>query len=76
MVTQWYHRERSLAGIRRKRQQDCDSDAEDPGVPEQPDAGEQSESDDAEYFRQEVGEEPDDGESKGPPPTSPPTGCG
>ncbi|XP_076216847.1 suppressor of SWI4 1 homolog [Aptenodytes patagonicus] len=53
------HRERSLAGIRRKRQQDGDSDAEDPGAPEQQDAAEQSEESDAEYYRQEVGEEPD-----------------
>ncbi|KAM6294096.1 LOW QUALITY PROTEIN: suppressor of SWI4 1 homolog [Aegotheles albertisi] len=52
------HREKSLAGIRRKRQQDGDSDAEDPGAPEQ-DAAEQSEESDAEYYRQEVGEEPD-----------------
>ncbi|XP_049667156.1 suppressor of SWI4 1 homolog isoform X1 [Accipiter gentilis] len=53
------HRERSLAGIRRKRQQDGDSDAEDPGAPEHQDAAEQSEESDAEYYRQEVGEEPD-----------------
>ncbi|NXN70823.1 SSF1 protein, partial [Himantopus himantopus] len=54
------HREKSLAGIRRKRrQQDGDSDAEDPGAPEQQDAAEQSEESDAEYYRQEVGEEPD-----------------
>lgn len=59
----WYHRERSLAGIRRKWQQDGDSDAEDPGAPEHQDAAEQSEESDAEYYRQEVGEEPDKGES-------------
>ncbi|XP_055555991.1 LOW QUALITY PROTEIN: uncharacterized protein LOC102059444 [Falco cherrug] len=53
------HREKSLAGIRRKRQQEGDSDAEDPGAPEQQDAAEQSEESDAEYYRQEVGEEPD-----------------
>ncbi|XP_009883672.1 PREDICTED: uncharacterized protein LOC104286740 [Charadrius vociferus] len=53
------HREKSLAGIRRKRQQDGDSDAEDPGAPEQQDAAEQSEESDAEYYRQELGEEPD-----------------
>ncbi|KAM6037561.1 uncharacterized protein LJ206_000403 [Theristicus caerulescens] len=53
------HREKSLAGIRRKRQQDGDSDAEDPGAPERQDAAEQSEESDAEYYRQEVGEEPD-----------------
>lgn len=52
--------------MRRKRQQDGDSDAEDPGAPEQPEAAEQSESDnDAEYYREEVGEEPDKGESGG-----------
>ncbi|XP_075581255.1 LOW QUALITY PROTEIN: uncharacterized protein LOC104026613 [Pelecanus crispus] len=53
------HRKKSLVGIRRKRQQDGDSDAEDPGAPEQQDAAEQSEESDAEYYRQEVGEEPD-----------------
>ncbi|XP_010280749.1 PREDICTED: suppressor of SWI4 1 homolog, partial [Phaethon lepturus] len=53
------HREKSLAGMRRKWQQDGDSDAEDPGAPEQQDAAEQSEESDAEYYRQEVGEEPD-----------------
>ena len=58
-------REKSLAGIRRKRQQDGDSDAEDPGAPEQQDAAEPSEESDAEYYRQEVGEEPDEGESGG-----------
>ncbi|OPJ69978.1 suppressor of SWI4 1-like protein [Patagioenas fasciata monilis] len=53
-------REKSLAGMRRKRQQDGDSDAEDPGAPEQPEVAEHSESDnDAEYYREEVGEEPD-----------------
>lgn len=60
-----------MAGIRRKRQQDGDSDAEDPGAPEQQDAAEQSEESDAEYYRQEVGEEPDKGESGGEP--SPPS---
>uniref|UniRef100_A0A663NDT5 Suppressor of SWI4 1 homolog n=1 Tax=Athene cunicularia TaxID=194338 RepID=A0A663NDT5_ATHCN len=53
------HREKSLVGIRRKRQQDGDSDAEDPGVPEQPDAAEQSDEDDAEYYREEVDLFPD-----------------
>ncbi|NXC41430.1 SSF1 protein, partial [Penelope pileata] len=52
------HREKSLAGIRRKRQRDGDSDAEDPGAPE--DAAQPSDESDAEYFRQEVGEEPDE----------------
>ncbi|XP_010163058.1 suppressor of SWI4 1 homolog, partial [Antrostomus carolinensis] len=50
------HREKSLAGIRKKHQGDGDSDAEDPGAAEEL---EQSEESDAEYYRQEVGEEPD-----------------
>ncbi|KAM9168667.1 suppressor of SWI4 1 homolog [Mergus octosetaceus] len=54
------HREKSLAGIRRKRQQDGDSDAEDPGVPEQQDPAGQSDESDAEYYRQELGQEPDE----------------
>ncbi|XP_035427602.1 suppressor of SWI4 1 homolog isoform X2 [Cygnus atratus] len=54
------HREKSLAGIRRKRQRDGDSDAEDPGAPEQQDPAGQSDESDAEYYRQEVGEEPDE----------------
>ncbi|XP_069737693.1 suppressor of SWI4 1 homolog isoform X2 [Phaenicophaeus curvirostris] len=53
------HREKSLAGIRRKRHPEGDSDVEDPGAPEPPDEAEQSEESDAEYYRQEVGEEPD-----------------
>ncbi|XP_065275680.1 P2Y purinoceptor 11 [Emys orbicularis] len=54
------HRKQSLAGIRRKQQQgeDGDSGAEDPGMPEDQDPANQSD-DDAEYYRQEVGEEPD-----------------
>lgn len=75
LTPRWHRREKSLAGIRRKRQQDGDSDAEDPGAPEQQDAAEQSEESDAEYYRQEVGEEPDKGESGGgralPVPSSP-----
>uniref|UniRef100_A0A8B9DQD9 Brix domain-containing protein n=1 Tax=Anser cygnoides TaxID=8845 RepID=A0A8B9DQD9_ANSCY len=54
------HREKSLAGIRRKRQRDGDSDAEDPGAPEEQDPARQSDESDAEYYRQEVGEEPDE----------------
>ncbi|NXW38667.1 SSF1 protein, partial [Phaetusa simplex] len=69
------HREKSLVGIRRKRQQDGDSDAEDPGAPEQQDAGEQSEESDAEYYRQEVGEEPDKGESGGDRAPAVPSSC-
>nr|XP_023968295.2 uncharacterized protein LOC101932811 [Chrysemys picta bellii] len=54
------HRKQSLAGIRRKQQQgeDGDSGAEDPGMPADQDLANQSD-DDAEYYRQEVGEEPD-----------------
>ncbi|XP_044851267.1 suppressor of SWI4 1 homolog [Mauremys mutica] len=54
------HRKQSLAGIKRKQQQgeDGDSGAEDPGMPEDQDPANQSD-DDAEYYRQEVGEEPD-----------------
>lgn len=75
-VTRWWHRrEKSLVGIRRKRQQDGDSDAEDPGAPEQQDAGEQSEESDAEYYRQEVGEEPDKGESGGDRAPAVPSSC-
>ncbi|KAM6307843.1 suppressor of SWI4 1 homolog [Podargus strigoides] len=51
------HRARSLAGIRGIHPRDGDSDAEEPGAPpQQPEASEESE---AEYFRREVGEEPD-----------------
>ncbi|CAM5169950.1 unnamed protein product [Eretmochelys imbricata] len=56
------HRKQSLAGIKRKQQQqqgeDGDSGAEDPGMPEDQDLADQSD-DDAEYYRQEVGSEPD-----------------
>ncbi|XP_050780774.1 suppressor of SWI4 1 homolog isoform X2 [Gopherus flavomarginatus] len=54
------HRKQSLAGIRRRQQQgeDGDSGAEDPGLPEDQDPANQSD-DDVEYYRQEVGEEPD-----------------
>ncbi|XP_038234361.1 suppressor of SWI4 1 homolog isoform X1 [Dermochelys coriacea] len=55
------HRKQSLAGIKRKQQQqgqDSDSGAEDPGMPEDQDPASHSD-DDAEYYRQEVGEEPD-----------------
>lgn len=41
---------------------DEDSDAEDPGAPPEAEgAGQQEEEDEAEYFRQAVGEEPDEG---------------
>nr|XP_014426341.1 suppressor of SWI4 1 homolog [Pelodiscus sinensis] len=51
----------SLAGMKRKQQQgeDGDSEAEDPGMLQDQDPADQSD-DDAEYYRQEVGEEPDE----------------
>ncbi|ELK28685.1 Suppressor of SWI4 1 like protein [Myotis davidii] len=57
------HRKKSLAGMKRARAEaDEDSDAEDPGAPEEAErAGQQEEEDEAEYFRQAVGEEPDEG---------------
>uniref|UniRef100_A0A8C9A7F0 Peter pan homolog n=1 Tax=Prolemur simus TaxID=1328070 RepID=A0A8C9A7F0_PROSS len=54
------HRKKSLEGIRKKRAKanaDGDSDAEDPGPPLE---DSQKEEDEAEYFRQAVGEEPDE----------------
>ncbi|XP_036315306.1 suppressor of SWI4 1 homolog isoform X4 [Pipistrellus kuhlii] len=56
------HRKKSLAGMKRTRAEaDGDSDAEDPGAPPEADrAGQQEEEDEAEYFRQAVGEEPDE----------------
>ncbi|EGV96213.1 Suppressor of SWI4 1-like [Cricetulus griseus] len=58
------HKKKSLAGMKRARTRtDGDSDAEDPGAPlEAVGAGrlEEEEEDDAEYFRQAVGEEPDE----------------
>lgn len=57
------HKKRSLAGIKRARAKaDGDSDAEDPGAPPEPVGSSQpeEEEDDAEYFRQAVGEEPDE----------------
>ncbi|XP_044110185.1 suppressor of SWI4 1 homolog isoform X4 [Neovison vison] len=57
------HRKKSLAGMKRARAGvDGDSDAEDPGVPpESEGAGQpEEEEDEAEYFRQAVGEEPDE----------------
>uniref|UniRef100_A0A8C5M501 Peter pan homolog n=1 Tax=Leptobrachium leishanense TaxID=445787 RepID=A0A8C5M501_9ANUR len=50
------HKKRSLAGIKNKQGGDGDSDAEDPG---ENDPANVSEDDDAEYYRQEVGAEPD-----------------
>ncbi|XP_008156295.2 P2Y purinoceptor 11 isoform X2 [Eptesicus fuscus] len=56
------HRKKSLAGMKRARAEaDGDSDAEDPGAPPEAErAGQQEEEDEAEYFRQAVGEEPDE----------------
>lgn len=43
-----------------------DSDAEDPGVPPEAEVtSQQEEEDEAEYFRQAVGEEPDEGVGQG-----------
>lgn len=57
-------RKKSLAGMKRTRAEASgDSDAEDPGAPPETEgAGQQEEEEDeAEYFRQAVGEEPDEG---------------
>lgn len=57
-------RKKSLAGMKRARAgTDGDSDAEDPGAPPEAVGTNQNEEDedDAEYFRQAVGEEPDEG---------------
>ncbi|XP_029399697.1 suppressor of SWI4 1 homolog isoform X2 [Mus pahari] len=57
------HKKKSLAGIKRARARaDGDSDAEDPGAPPETVGASQpeDEEDDAEYFRQAVGEEPDE----------------
>ncbi|XP_060095915.1 suppressor of SWI4 1 homolog [Heteronotia binoei] len=55
------HRKKSLEGIKKKKQQaeGGDSDAEDPGMQEDQNVDEPSD-DDTEYYRQEVGEEPDE----------------
>ncbi|XP_075715072.1 suppressor of SWI4 1 homolog [Rhinoderma darwinii] len=49
------NKKRSLAGMKRKRPEDEDSEAEDPG---EQNPGDVSEDDDAEYYRQTVGAEP------------------
>ncbi|XP_051011924.1 suppressor of SWI4 1 homolog [Acomys russatus] len=57
------HKKKSLAGMKRARAKaDGDSDAEDPGAPPEAVGTSQLEDDedDAEYFRQAVGEEPDE----------------
>ncbi|XP_075854501.1 uncharacterized protein LOC105885445 [Microcebus murinus] len=54
------HRKKSLEGMRKKRAKaEGDSDAEDPGLPLE-DSQWEEEEDEAEYFRQAVGEEPDE----------------
>ncbi|XP_048343608.1 suppressor of SWI4 1 homolog isoform X2 [Sphaerodactylus townsendi] len=55
------HRKKSLEGIKKKKKpaEGSDSDAEDPGLQEDQIADEPSD-DDTEYYRQEVGEEPDE----------------
>ncbi|XP_040270848.1 suppressor of SWI4 1 homolog [Bufo bufo] len=53
------NKKRSLAGMKRKQPEDEDSEVEDPGASCEQDAAEVSEDDDAEYYRQTVGEEPD-----------------
>ncbi|XP_076975520.1 suppressor of SWI4 1 homolog [Tamandua tetradactyla] len=56
------HRKKSLAGMKRTRAKNGDSDAEDPAASPKVDGTgqEEDEEDDAEYFRQAVGEEPDE----------------
>lgn len=57
-------RKKSLEGMKKKRQQEGsasgDSEVEDPGMQENQSEAEESE-DEAEYYRQAVGEEPDEG---------------
>uniref|UniRef100_G3TQ57 Peter pan homolog n=1 Tax=Loxodonta africana TaxID=9785 RepID=G3TQ57_LOXAF len=52
------HKKKSLAGMKRMRAEADDSDAEDPGARRE--AEPEGEEDEAEYFRQAVGEEPDE----------------
>lgn len=57
------HKKKSLAGMKRAHKgADGDSDAEDPGAPPEPEGTSrpEDEEDDVEYFRQAVGEEPDE----------------
>lgn len=62
---QWFcfpNRKKSLAGIKRKHQEQdgaTDSEVEDPG--QQDDQAAAESEDEAEYYRQAVGEEPDEG---------------
>lgn len=57
------HKKKSLAGMKRARAEaNGDSDAEDPGAPPEAEGASlrEEEEDEAEYFRQAVGEEPDE----------------
>uniref|UniRef100_A0AAY4B197 Brix domain-containing protein n=1 Tax=Denticeps clupeoides TaxID=299321 RepID=A0AAY4B197_9TELE len=58
------NRKKSLEGIKRKRQQETggtdDSEVEDPGMQEDQAAAAEESEDEAEYYRQAVGEEPDE----------------
>lgn len=54
------NKNRSMAGMKRKKgEDDEDSEVEDPGLSGEQDPANLSEDDDAEYYRQVVGEEPD-----------------
>ncbi|KAM3925284.1 suppressor of SWI4 1 homolog [Leptodactylus fuscus] len=53
------NKKRSLAGMKRKQPEDEDSEAEDPGASGEQDPADVSDDDDAEYYRQTVGAEPD-----------------
>ncbi|CAI9536363.1 unnamed protein product [Staurois parvus] len=55
------NKNRSLSGMKRKKGEDDneDSEVEDPGMSGEQNPADLSEDDDAEYYRQEVGEEPD-----------------
>ncbi|KAG2471369.1 suppressor of SWI4 1 homolog [Polypterus senegalus] len=58
------HKKKSLEGIKKKQKQlmgeEGDSDAENPGASEEQAAAAISDEDEAEYYRQEVGEEPEE----------------
>ncbi|KAG8542702.1 hypothetical protein GDO81_026249 [Engystomops pustulosus] len=53
------NKKRSLAGMKRKQPEDDDNEVEDPGTADTQDPADLSEDDDAEYYRQTVGAEPD-----------------
>lgn len=59
------NRKKSLEGIKRKHAEaEDDSEVEDPGVQDDKDAAAAESDDEVEYYRQAVGEEPDEGEEK------------